>query len=201
MATISKTILEIEEAMQEMQTTSMIEKPKVKQFLTSVLYECHLNCGRVIFREKLVKGGKDGSAAIIVPFTKDNRVLVIVEPRVFTKKGVGVGFPAGYIEPEEDELEGAKRELLEETGYQANDMIKLDSFYQDEGCSSAYNTIFLATNCEKVQEQHLDRDEIIKYFECTFEEVEELEKRGYIEGANSKLAIQKVKSLGGIRWE
>lgn len=190
---MSKVIKQIEQTMQEMQSISQKEVEKTKSFLTSKLYECKLKCGRVIFRERLVKGGKDGSASIIVPFTRNNHVLVIVEPRVFTRKTVGVGFPAGYIEPDEDAIEGARRELLEETGYQAETMIQLDEFYQDEGCSSALNRIFLALNCDKIKEQNLDKDEIVKYFECTFEEVLELEKKGYIEGANSKLAIARVK--------
>ena len=72
-------------------------------------------------------------------------------------------------------------------------MVQLDEFYQDEGCSSALNRIFLALNCDKIKEQNLDKDEIVRYFECTFEEVLELEQRGYIMGSNSKLAIAKVK--------
>lgn len=190
---MSKVIKQIEQAMEEMRSISQSEIEQTKSFLTSKLYECRLNCGRVLFREKLIKGGKDGSASIIVPFTSDNRILVIVEPRVFTQKTVGVGFPAGYIELEEDAIEGAKRELLEETGYQAESMIQLDEFYQDEGCSSALNRIFLALNCNKIKEQSLDKDEIVKYFKCTFEEVLELEKIGYIMGSNSKLAIARVK--------
>lgn len=190
---MSKVIKQIEQAMEEMRSISQSEIEQTKSFLTSKLYECRLNCGRVLFREKLIKGGKDGSASIIVPFTSDNRILVIVEPRVFTQKTVGVGFPAGYIELEEDAIEGAKRELLEETGYQAESMVQLDEFYQDEGCSSALNRIFLALNCNKIKEQNLDKDEIVKYFKCTFEEVLELEKRGYIMGSNSKLAIARVK--------
>ena len=190
---MSKVIKQIEQTMEEMSSIAQKEVDKTTNFLSSKLYECRLSCGRIIFREKLVKGGKDGSASIIVPFTRDNKVLVIVEPRVFTKNTVGVGFPAGYIEDNEEAIIGAKRELLEETGYQAESMVQLDEFYQDEGCSCALNRIFLALNCDKIKEQNLDKDEIVKYFECTFEEVLELEKRGYIMGSNSKLAIAKVK--------
>ena len=69
----------------------------------------------------------------------------------------------------------------------------LDEFYQDEGCSSAFNRIFLALDSEKVSEQHLDKDEIIRPFLCTYDEVLELNKLGYFTGANSKLAIERAK--------
>lgn len=164
-----------------------------KGFITTLGYECHLKCGKVVFREKLLKGMKDGSASIIVPITRTNKLLVVVEPRVHTKLTVGVGFPAGYIEQDEDIISGAKRELLEETGYQAGDMIQLDEFYQDEGCSEALNHIFLATDCVKIANQNLDKDEFIKYFECNYDEVLELANLGYIMGGNTKLALEKIK--------
>lgn len=183
---------EIISAIEEFKTVRKdIVQPK--GFLTTLGYECHLKCGKVVFREKLLKGMKDGSASIIVPITRTNKILVVVEPRVHTDLTVGVGFPAGYIENNEDMVNGAKRELLEETGYQASNMIHLDEFYQDEGCSAALNHIFLATDCVKVSEQHLDKDEFIKYFECSYDEVLELANLGYIMGGNSKLALEKIK--------
>lgn len=162
-------------------------------FLSSDTYECYLKCGRIIVREKLLKGKKDGSAAIIFALTKTGEVLLNVEPRVFTKETVSLGFPAGYIEPNETPEVGARRELLEEHGYQAGEMILLDEFYQDEGCSSAFNKIFLALDSFKVSEQHLDKDEIIRPFLCTYDEVLELNQLGYFKGANSKLAIERAK--------
>lgn len=162
-------------------------------FIKSSVYNCKLNSGDVIKREKIMKGGKDGSAAIIVPITCDNKTVLVVEPRVFTKKTVGVGFPAGYIENGEKPTIAALRELSEEIGYIPKRIIPLTSFYQDSGCSSAYNHVFLAIGCEKVMEQHLDDSEFIKYVECDFEMVEQLIDKKYIEGCNSLIAYEYVK--------
>lgn len=168
-----------------------ILKSQEEKFIQSVAKEYTLNNGEKICREEITKGGEDGSAVIIVP-VMNNKILAAIEPRVFTNLTVGVGFPAGYINSGETPLDAAKRELKEETGLVAREFIELDSFYQDEGCSRALNRIYLALGCEKKFEQQLDKDEHVKPISFTFDELLELEERGYIKGSNSKLAIARV---------
>jgi len=173
-----------------------VNNRKIKEenkFLQSIPYSFTLNNGIVLPREKLIKGGNDGSAAIIMPFISDDEVLTVIEPRVFTKLTVGVGFPAGYIESSEDYRLGALRELREETGYVPRELILMDSFYQDEGVSGALNYIFLANGCEKKYDQKLDKDEIVRYMTFNYQELFELEHLGYIRGGNAKLALEKSK--------
>ena len=140
---------------------------------------------------KLTDQYVSGNHAKIV--VKNNEVLTVIEPRVFTDMTVGIGFPAGYIENGEDAKVGALRELREETGFVPKEMIEMDSFYQDEGCSAALNRIYLALDCEKKYNQELDKDEIVKYMIFNYDELFELERLGYITGANSKLALEKSK--------
>lgn len=176
--------------------TIQIEEREIlqeKKFLKSVAYNIKLNNGVILPREKLIKGNNDGSAAVIIPFLSNDEVLTVIEPRVFTELTVGVGFPAGYIEHGEDIFTGALRELREETGFVPKKTILIDSFYQDDGCSSALNRIFLAFNCEKKFPQNLDSYEIVRYMSFTYDELFELEKLGYIKGCNSKLALEKSK--------
>ena len=184
---------ELRDIVEELKTIGVERREVLQQnkFLQSVAYSFKLNNGKVIPREKLIKGNKDGSAAIIMPFTSDMEVLTIIEPRVFTELTVGVGFPAGYIEYGEDIVTGALRELREETGYVPREIKLIDSFYQDEGVSSAYNHIFLAQDCERKYEQELDKDEIVRYMNFNYEELFELERLGYIRGGNAKLALAK----------
>lgn len=79
-----------------------------------------------------------------MPVIHNNEILTVIEPRVFTKHTVAVSFPAGYIEKDEDVYHAALRELKEETGYVPSKLELLDSFYQDEGCSKAFNHSFIA---------------------------------------------------------
>ena len=169
------------------------EKIKSKGFLQIESYDCYLNNGRVIPREKVLKKGSNGDAAIVLPITRDGNTLLVVQPRPNTKETVGVEFPAGYVEDGEDPIVSGERELLEETGYAPREMIFLDSYYQDQGCYGAYNHSYLALGCEKIKKQQLDKDEIIRYFECRYEEVEELIKMNFISDVNSKYAFSKAK--------
>ena len=151
------------------------------------LYE--LNNGAILKREEIIKGDGGGNAAIILPLTKEGNVLLTVQPRVFTKNVIPVEFPAGYIDKEEKGKDAAIRELEEETGYTCSDIKKLISYYQDQGCSRAYNDIYLALGCEKVKEQKLDKDEYVEYFECSYDEMLELAHNEIICDAGSLLAI------------
>jgi len=187
---VKEKLQELNSYIEEIKLLRLIKSRQKSSFLQSEVYNCYLNNGRVINREKLIKGGKDGSAVIIIPVTEKT----VIEPRVFTKEGYGIGFPAGYIETLEDPEASARRELEEETGYISDKLIELDSFYQDEGCSSSLNHIFLALDCIKEKQQKLDKDEIIKYMLFTYDELLELERLGYIKGANTKLAISKIKN-------
>lgn len=166
-----------------------------KGFINVESYNCKLQNGIIIPREKIVKGGKDGNAAIILPITNEGNTLLVIQPRVFTKETVCVELPAGYIEENEDPITAGKRELVEETGYVPNQIQLLASFYQDQGCSAAYNYSMLALGCQKIKNQNLDQDEIIRYFECSFEEALELVNRGYITDLQSQFTLEKAKKI------
>ena len=170
-----------------------VKKLEDATFLKIIPYSFTLKNGKVLNREQIIKGDKDGSAVIVVPITKEEEILTVIEPRVFTKDGVSVGFPAGYIETNETSHEAGIREMMEETGYVCENIELVDSFYQDEGCSSAYNYIFIADGCEKKFEQKLDESEEVRFMTFTLEELLELEKLGYINSSNNKLALVNTK--------
>jgi ADP-ribose pyrophosphatase len=79
----------------------------------------------------------------------------------------------GYIEPGEDPLEAAKRELLEETGYEAPDWIHLGRYPVEgnRGCGRA--NLFLAQNARKVTEPNADDLEEQEFLYLSRTEVED----------------------------
>lgn len=195
-----KIINELEKLKEELSVVSIRELPKTeKPFLKSVPYQVILKSGDIFTREKLVKGNREGSAAIVVPITKDNNSLVIVQPRVFKEDPVSIEVPAGYLDPGETHLDAAIRELKEETGYEADEIIELKGYYQDQGIGGAFNKCYLALGCEKKYEQKLDRDEYIKFLECKFSDLVYLLDNGYIDDANSIIAINEAKRYLRVR--
>lgn len=89
----------------------------------------------------------------------------------YAVEGVSLATAGGYLEPGEDPLVAAQRELLEETGFEAAEWMCLGRFCVDgnRGAGAAY--LYLATNARRVQaacsddleEQellHLNREEI-----------------------------------------
>ena len=78
------------------------------------------------------------------------------------------------VDPGEEPIVAAKRELLEETGYSCKDIIEIENHFQDQGCSNAIIRIYLATGCKKTTDQRLDDTESIKYVEMTYDEIYDL---------------------------
>jgi ADP-ribose pyrophosphatase len=91
------------------------------------------------------------SFAIVVPLLDGGRTILA---RSF-KLGVGaisLSLPAGYLEPGEEPLAGAKRELLEETGHEAAEWLPLGHYVVDGNYGSGFMHAFIAKGARKVRE-------------------------------------------------
>jgi ADP-ribose pyrophosphatase len=100
------------------------------------------------------------SYVLVVALTAQSEVLVVRQ----YKHGAGQvvrELPAGYIEPGEDPLDCARRELREETGYQAERMEPLAVLFASPSSASHKAHFFLATGLYRIGGQELDANEKI----------------------------------------
>ena len=122
-------------------------------------------------------------AAAIIPFLDDNRIVLLKQYRHALKKVIWE-IPAGTLDPKEEIISCAKRELIEETGYSASGWQKLGEITPVPGYSDERIHIYLATELQPA-EQHLDADEVIQVQEVEFNEALEMIGNGEIQDAKS----------------
>lgn len=139
--------------------------------------------------EEITKRGVPGDAAVIIPITTLGNVVMVVQSRPNTKETVSVELPAGMVDPGEDYQTTAVREMLEETGYEAENVYELEWHYQDQGCSRAIIKTFVAEGCKKKQDVRLDDGERLTYVEMSFEDILSMIKNREINDANTKIAM------------
>jgi ADP-ribose pyrophosphatase len=87
--------------------------------------------------------------------TNDERYLIFRQTK-YSVEGPTLAPIGGYLKPGEDPLEGAKREVLEETGYVSQDWFQLGSYRVDanRGLSTAY--LYLARAAYRRSDPHSD---------------------------------------------
>ena len=93
------------------------------------------------------------------------------------------------VESAEDALEAAKRELMEETGYESDDWIFLLSVPSNATMADNYANIFVARNCKKVSGQSLDETEFLNVHLHTRAEIDSMIEAGEFPQAVHILAL------------
>ena len=140
--------------MREIQTGSeRIYQGKILDFYRDTV---RLPDGREATRELVRHNG----AVAIVPLLPDGRVIVEHQYR-YPHDGVIVEIPAGKLDgPDEDPEAAARRELKEETGYTAAELIPMGPFYPTAAYSSETIWLYLAKGLA-AGEQKLDEGEFL----------------------------------------
>ncbi|MBM3858638.1 MAG: NUDIX hydrolase [Verrucomicrobia bacterium] len=97
----------------------------------------------------------------VIPLTPDQQIILIHQWRHGTRS-VQLETPGGLMDhPGETPEECARRELLEETGYEAGELVHLGSVHPNPAIQGNLQHYVLATNCRKVAGLTLDHAEDI----------------------------------------
>ena len=122
--------------------------------------EVELPDGRRSFREVVEHPG----AVAILAITDDEQVLLVRQYRHATGE-VLWEVPAGKLDMGEDPRACANRELAEETGYRAQSLEPLVSFFTSPGFANELLHVFLATGLKKGVARP-EADELLSRFCC-----------------------------------
>lgn len=142
--------------------------PQAKRVFKGVIFDVYqwdqtLYDGSTATFEMLKRA--DSVAVIAV---QDDMVLLIEDDQ--PSRPIVLGFPAGRSDPGETPLETAKRELLEETGYQAESWELYQSFEPSHKMDWRL-PFFIAKNLHKAQDADPGAGERIKITWVTFDEL------------------------------
>ena len=117
-------------------------------------------------------------ATVILPFLNDNEILLIRTKR-YAVGQVLIELPAGTLERNEDPINCAGRELLEETGYLAGRLQPIGNFFTSPGILSEKMYAYAAFDLEK-QQQALEAGEEIEIMSAGLDEAIDMIRTGQI---------------------
>lgn len=142
---------------------------------------------------------KHPGAVVVLPLLEDGSVLVERQFR-YPLQQVFIEFPAGKIDPGEEPLACAKRELLEETGYSADEWQFLCTIHNAIAYSDEHLDIFLARGL-KAGEKKLDDGEFLETFTSTVPEMLMWIKEGKITDVKTVIGTFWLEKVLGGQWD
>lgn len=150
--------------------------------------EVLLSNGATSVREVIMHSG-----GVVAVAEADDKILMVKQYRYCVSKPM-LELPAGKLEVGEDPLEAIKRELVEETGYEAKTWNSLGYIYPSAGICDEKLYLFKADNLTFVGAKP-DKNEIIEHFLCPVSEVLDMVKNGEINDAKTICALARAYSL------
>ena len=127
-------------------------------------------------------------SSVIVPIFKDGSLLMVENYRHGARMNL-LELPGGLINADEEPRDAAKRELLEETGYECSTLEYINWTYTWPGRTTQKNFIFLAKGLKKRRKPHLEVFEYTKIRKLPKELVIQEIRSGNIKSAISISAI------------
>jgi ADP-ribose pyrophosphatase len=138
-------------------------------------------------------------AVVIIPFL-ENGDLIFERQFRYPLRKTFLEFPAGKIDPGEDILNTAKRELFEETGHNASEWRHLGVMHPGIGYSNERIEIFLARGLKQVSGQQLDHGEFLDLLNLSLDEALNAVRSGEITDAKTITALLWAEKVANSGW-
>ena len=185
----------IDKVYEDFKTINLEEVTVGDKYIDVKTFKVTTKDGKEFYRDKIIKNNDCGSSVSVLPVLENGNVLLLIEPRVFTKRTVEINVPGGYINKGESTLEAAKRELEEETALKSDNIIKVADYYTDLGNSDYISSVYIALDAKRTGETHFDSDEFVEEIEVTIDELNELIESGEIMDTPLIVAFVKLKEM------
>ncbi len=115
----------------------------------------------------------------VIALTPENQIVLVEQYRAGIHEP-SLEIPGGVVDPGEEPLQAAKRELLEETGFRSGNWKPIGKTSSNPAIFTNYTHLYLAENCEKVQDQQTDGNEDIRIHLMSLNEFLNLVKNGTV---------------------
>jgi ADP-ribose pyrophosphatase len=150
--------------------------------------EIEYDSGNKGIREVAVHPG----GAVVVPLKNDGKIVMVNQFRYPFQKYL-LEMPAGKLDKNEEPINCAIRELEEETGYKAKNIIELGSICTTPGFCSEVLHIFLATDLIPGNYNREEGEHGMEVFEFTIDEIKKKILKGEIVDSKSICGVQLYK--------
>lgn len=131
--------------------------------------------------------------AVLAALSPEGKMVMVRQYRKAAQR-IMLEAPAGKIDPGEDPLHAAVRELREETGYTAGKVTFLTKFYPSVGYSEELLYLYLCSDLTP-GETSFDENEAIDVEEMEVDTLCRMVMNGEIEDAKTIIAVLMVRSL------
>jgi 8-oxo-dGTP pyrophosphatase MutT (NUDIX family) len=119
----------------------------------------------------------------VIPITPEGKVVLIRQYRVGVNQ-ITLEIPGGMVdEADGDPTESARRELVEETGYVAEEIVKIGRVTSNPAFINNYTHTYLALNARLVGETNFDSAEYIEFELADIDDIPALIASGQINHA------------------
>ena len=156
---------------------------------TAYLDEVSLKNGKISKRIRI----DHPQAAAIVPFVSDEEIIMVRQYRYALKRET-LEIPAGKVDKGESPEQCIRRELIEETGFEANLVTWLYTYAPAIGYSNELIHLYIGRELEN-QKTKIDEDEISSMEILNLEEVLGMIRNNEIIDSKTIIALAFIRSL------